>query len=43
MFGIGFPSFLDGPFRYMDQDGKRFAHCEVLTAVQQHEKKFYIS
>jgi 3-hydroxyacyl-CoA dehydrogenase/enoyl-CoA hydratase/3-hydroxybutyryl-CoA epimerase len=40
IFGLGFPPFLGGPFRYLDQLGARFA-AEVLERLAaQHGERF---
>ncbi|SKA48683.1 fatty acid oxidation complex subunit alpha FadJ [Enterovibrio nigricans] len=36
VFGIGFPPFLGGPFRYMDQIGVK----RVVELLEQHEAKY---
>ncbi|PMN88966.1 fatty acid oxidation complex subunit alpha FadJ [Enterovibrio norvegicus] len=36
VFGIGFPPFLGGPFRYMDQIGTK----RLVELLEQHEAKF---
>jgi 3-hydroxyacyl-CoA dehydrogenase/enoyl-CoA hydratase/3-hydroxybutyryl-CoA epimerase len=40
IFGLGFPPFLGGPFRYLDHLGARFA-VEVLERLQaRHGARF---
>lgn len=36
VFGIGFPPFLGGPFRYMDQIGTK----RLVELLEQHHAKF---
>jgi len=40
IFGLGFPAFLGGPFRYLDRLGARFA-TEVLERLRtRHGERF---
>jgi len=40
IFGLGFPPFLGGPFRYLDQIGARFAVERLERLAAQHGPRF---
>jgi 3-hydroxyacyl-CoA dehydrogenase/enoyl-CoA hydratase/3-hydroxybutyryl-CoA epimerase len=40
IFGLGFPPFLGGPFRYLDQLGARFAVETLERLAQRHGPRF---
>jgi len=40
IFGLGFPPFLGGPFRYLDQLGARFAVEMLETLAERHGERF---
>ena len=40
IFGLGFPPFLGGPFRYLDHLGARFATSVLETLASRHGERF---
>ncbi|HET7292948.1 MAG TPA: 3-hydroxyacyl-CoA dehydrogenase family protein, partial [Vicinamibacteria bacterium] len=40
IFGLGFPPFLGGPFRYLDQLGARFAVEMLERLAEKHGARF---
>lgn len=40
IFGLGFPPFLGGPFRYLDQIGARFAASMLERLAEKHGARF---